>query len=412
MFYIDINRNDKGAQDNLSTINEVNMIKDEKQNNRGTKMNLTLSENLKGQYSVRKQYKLIKEATSVFYDVIKYKNGSFFKRDTEQNGPVNCYYSRNFYFETIFHDAYNMTIVRIRKKNTAAGLKSTYPQQREVFCNKTKTLVPKRFVIHPNETKACHVSQQKISRAISHSEILNALSNGIRVESTREGSYFYFADDIKVVASETNNEIRITTAVRISTFAEKQLNDIIPKVVDDFNKYCSGEVWAELRDDNALDTWKTSDAFIKMKQLDAILENDVIPDEYKQKILNAKGKSGFYTVYQEAQFDLMIASAESRNIGYTYPAKEGSLSIDDFCRSNLSKSARVSIYFYCDSDTNEDWSTIRSVLKRLGVKSEDLSAIMKNSLGQSFIKIPADSFSGNYDERFGCKKEFSYLVDC
>tara|TARA_R110001599_G_scaffold1169_11_gene5639 strand:- start:2679 stop:3821 length:1143 start_codon:yes stop_codon:yes gene_type:complete len=369
--------------------------------------------NSKRYKSSKKQKDLLRKAANMYYDLVNFKNGVHFVKHREEHGKLHCFYRDNTYFEAIKHDNFNMTITRAREKNISNESGETFAAVREVFCNETKSMIDKIITIKANEKQTCHVSKQKITRGIYHHEILRALSQGIRVTGSRPDAYFYFANDIKVVASETEDEIRIKTAIRISTLSEKGLKDIIPRIVDRLNKDCHGTIRFELRDEDALKTWQSSPEFIKMKELEAIRDNKHIPDSIKNKILNAPSGSGFYSVYEAAKLNLIMSSVNARNISYSYPAPgaDGGFSIDDFCPTQLSRSARIAIYVYLDSEKpKKDWSTIKRTLKRLGAKTEDLAAISIDYYGDQFIKINPDSLSGNFDERFECKNVFDYLV--
>ena len=369
--------------------------------------------NSKRYKSIKKQKDLIRKASSMYHDRINFKNGIHFVKNREEHGKLHCFYRDNTYFEAIKHDNFNMTITRAREKNISKKPDGEFSALREVFCDKTKSMITKKIVVKTFEKQTCHVSKQKITRGIYHHEILRALSQGIRVTGNRPNSYFYFANDIKVVASETEDEIRIKTVIRISTFSEKGLKNIIPKIVDRLNKDCHGTIRFELRDEDALKTWKSSPEYIKMKELEAIRDNKHIPISIKNKILNAPSPSGFYSVYEAAKLNLIMSSVNARNISYSYPAPggDGGFSLDDFCPTQLSRSARISIYVYLESKkSKKDWSTIRRTLARLGVKTEDLEDISIDYYGGQFIKINPDSLSGNFDERFECENVFTHLT--
>ena len=372
-------------------------------------MRYYLSEQVKNskRYKTKNKQRLLRQrAASTFKDVSSLKNGSYFHKNDKK---TRCYYRDNFYFETEYsEEKEGWVIVRAREKNISKDIGGTFPSIRRVFCNTSKQMVEKKIILHPDHNKICHVTRQRVSRNIKHHEILRALTEGIRVESHRDGSYLYFANDVKVVASETEDEIRITTVMRINTFSEKNLIELIPKITDALNELCVGNVTFEIKDKSAENSWKSSPEFIRMKELDAILSNSLIPEDVKDRIINSPGKSGFYTVYQEAQFDLLTSSVNSRNIGYRYPTKEGCLSIEkDFCFSNLDTSAKIDMNVYLDSDSEDDWEIIISNLKRLG--AHNLSPIYRNSNNECFVSIRGADFNGNFDERFGCKDDFSYL---
>lgn len=369
--------------------------------------------NSKRYKSSKKQKALLRKAKSIYHDLISFKNGVHFIKYREEHGKLHCFYRDNTYFEAIKHDNHNMTITRVREKNITDKPIEVFSSAREVFCNETKSLITKKITIKSNEKQTCHVSKQKITRGIHHYEILKALSKGIRVTGNRPDAYFYFANDIKVVASETKDEIRIKTAIRISTLSEKGLKEIIPRIVDRLNKDCHGNVRFELRDEDAIKTWQSSPEFVKMKELEAIRDNKHIPDNIKNKILNSPSSSGFYSVYEEAKLNLIMSSVSARNISYSYPAPgaDGGFNLDNFCPTQLSRSARIAIYVYLDSEKpKKDWSTIKRTLKRLGAKTKDLDIISIDYYGGQFIKINPDSLSGNFDERFECKNVFDYLV--
>ena len=361
----------------------------------------------------KKQKEFIRLATNVFYDYKKFKNGSYFKKVCDVYGEVQCYYRDNFYFEAIQNDVSNMTIVMIRSKNISKEKYGTVSSIRTVkIAGENKTL-DKKIIVHPNNEKRCHISNRKATRNISDFELIKTVAEGIRVKGDRE-SYFYFANDIKVIATENEKQIRITTAIRVSTFGEVGLIDILPKIVDTYNKSVKDDhkkIWVELRDDNSLSEWKASDEFIKMKEFDAILQNSLIPDSVKESIMKSPGSIPIYSAYEEARINLIKKSAELRNFSYTYPDVNGVFSLNDFCQSQLSKSSRISVYFYFKEIDRKGLKKLIKTLMRLGATEEDANTIFQDSDSNKFIKISSDNFSGKFDERFGCKNEFSFLLD-
>ena len=372
-------------------------------------INLKLSEKFYSKLSETKKEKLIEIAKETLFSYWNYSNGASFVRFNEEGQKVFCYYCNNFYFEAIKTEGLgtNMTLIRDRKKNPDNNTE-IFSSVRSVFDHATKTMIDKKITIHKNEQKKSHVIKHTRMRNISHKEILQTLTQGIRVEGNKPGVFLYFCNDVKVVASETQDEIRLTTAVRVSTFSEKNLIELLPQVVNGINKKIRGGLRVEVRDDNASKTLMGTDEFILLKQLEFVANHPDIPYDIKYNILNKRGRSGIYTVYQEAQFDMLDKSANLGNISYVYPEREGYVSLEDIFRMGDRSEKNLCIYFYLDNSTPERWETVLDLLKKLGYK-HDNKIYKENQSNEQFIKQVESSLSGRYDERFVNNNTFDYL---